>query len=198
MSWFRSYLSNRRVRVVTEGHSSKWLRTYAGVPQGSILGPLVFLIYINDIVTDTECHIFLYADDNSLDYNITDKKEKVAALNRDLNRLNTWSNDWFMLFNPQKTKCITFHGKHRVPADTSIYLNHIRLEEVQSHHHLDLIFTPNLDFSLHIDHLVNKSSKWIGLMWTLQPKYLRHCSENIYSKTRIYRSPRDLSKYFDI
>jgi len=183
VSWFESYLSSRKIRVVIDGHSSNWQQIHAGVPQGSILGPLLFLIYINDIVKDIECHISLYADDTSLyiDYNATDKQEKLDALNRDLNRLNNWSKEWFMNFNPQKTQYIRFHGKYRIPGDPNICLNRTRLEEAQSHCHLGLILTSDLDFTKHIDHLITKCSKWIGLMWKLQRKYPRHCIENIYT-----------------
>ena len=64
--WFKSYLSNRKQRVITEGFKSNWENTLAGVPQGSVLGPYLFLIYINDIVKDINCNIRLFADDTSL------------------------------------------------------------------------------------------------------------------------------------
>ena len=69
LSWFTNYLNNRKQRVVLPGTSSSWKPIKAGVPQGSILGPLLFLIYINDIVEDIHCSIRLFADDTSLFYN---------------------------------------------------------------------------------------------------------------------------------
>ena len=64
--WLASYLKNRKQRVVINGQYSEWTPTYSGVPQGSILGPLLFLVFINDIVDDLECEPFLFADDTSL------------------------------------------------------------------------------------------------------------------------------------
>ena len=66
LSWFKRYLSNRKQRVITEGFSSNWENTQAGVPQGSVLGPYLFLIYINDIVQNINCNSRLFADDTSL------------------------------------------------------------------------------------------------------------------------------------
>ena len=66
LSWFRSYLSNRRQKVVLPGASSTWNFIFAGVPQGSILGPLLFLLYINDIVKNMGSNIRLFADDTSI------------------------------------------------------------------------------------------------------------------------------------
>ena len=66
LSWFRSYLSNRRQKVVLPGASSAWNFIFAGVPQGSILGPLLFLLYINDIVKNMGSNIRLFADDTSI------------------------------------------------------------------------------------------------------------------------------------
>ena len=66
LKWFSSYLSGRQQRVVVNGQGSEWRSINAGVPQGSILGPLLFLIFINDIVDDLSCDPFLYADDTSL------------------------------------------------------------------------------------------------------------------------------------
>jgi retron-type reverse transcriptase len=66
LSWLKSYLSNRKQRVVIEGQSSKWESIKAGVPQGSVLGPLLFFIYINDITKNLQSDCFLYADDTSI------------------------------------------------------------------------------------------------------------------------------------
>ena len=66
LNWLSSYLSGRQQRVVINGQSSEWSKINAGVPQGSILGPLLFLVFISDITIDLTCDPFLYADDTSL------------------------------------------------------------------------------------------------------------------------------------
>ena len=88
LSWFRSYLTDRKQRVVIDGQTSSWLNTEAGVSQGSVLGPLLFLIYINDICVDIVSNSFLYADDTSL-FDITDDPTSSASkLNLELDKIS--------------------------------------------------------------------------------------------------------------
>ena len=89
LKWFTSYLSGRRQRVVLNGQTSDWAPVEAGVPQGSILGPLLFLIYINDIAQRTGCSIRLFADNTSL-YIIVECPDQAARiLNADLRAIST-------------------------------------------------------------------------------------------------------------
>ena len=89
LTWFSSYLSNRRQLVVYNGQTSEWTFVQAGVPQGSILGPLLFFIYINDIVNELHASVRLFADDTSL-YIIVNKPNTAAiTLNHDLNFIST-------------------------------------------------------------------------------------------------------------
>ena len=87
LDWFNSYLSGRRQRVVIPGSTSDWTSIHAGVPQGSILGPLLFLVYINDIVADLGSHIRLFADDTSLYIIVDDPVTAAGCLNTDLQKL---------------------------------------------------------------------------------------------------------------
>ena len=103
VNWFLSYLSNRRQRVVINGQASDWASVLAGVPQGSILGPLLFLIFINDIVKHTGCSIRLFADDTNLYIIVDCPLQAGQLLNRDLNAISTWANSWLVTFNPSKT-----------------------------------------------------------------------------------------------
>ncbi|KAK3103719.1 hypothetical protein FSP39_021305 [Pinctada imbricata] len=103
LSWFSDYLHFRRQRVVINGTSSDWLEITAGFPQGSILGPLLFLIYINDIVTDIRSNIRLFADDTSLYIIIENPVAASETLNFDLDTIHKWSSNWLVDFNPQKT-----------------------------------------------------------------------------------------------
>ena len=100
-SWFSSYLSGWKQRVVLSGHVSEWMSVLAGGPQGSILGPFLFLIYINDIVRNLGCSIRLFADDTSL-YII------AHSLNIDLNTISTWAEAWLVAFNTGKTISMLF------------------------------------------------------------------------------------------
>ena len=87
LSWLRSYLSDRKQRVVLPGAESKWNKIRAGVPQGSILGPLLFLLFINDIVKDIGCNIRLFADDTSLFLVVENPYTAAELLNLDLDKI---------------------------------------------------------------------------------------------------------------
>ena len=84
LAWFEDYLTNRMQRVVIGGSSSDWIYIKAGVPQGSILGPLLFLIYIKDIIDNIDSEILLFADDTCLLKTITHPVQSITCINNDL------------------------------------------------------------------------------------------------------------------
>ena len=104
LEFFKSYLSNRKQRVVLNGQSSNWAPILSGVPQGSVLGPLLFLIYINDLECGIKSQIKFFADDTSLYSVVIDPVISAAELNHDLEVINQWANQWKMSFNPDPTK----------------------------------------------------------------------------------------------
>ena len=101
LAWFADYLSNRKQRVVLPGAVSDWASIHAGVPQGSIIGPLLFLLYINNIVHDIGSNIRLFADDTSLFIIVDDTV--TGCINTDLVRISRWASTWLVTFNPSKT-----------------------------------------------------------------------------------------------
>ena len=98
------FLSNRKQRVVLNGQYSSWANVNAGVPQGSILGPLMFLIYINDLSDGLVSDEKLFADDTSLFSVVHDVNTSANDLNKDLASINNWAYQWKMSFNPDPTK----------------------------------------------------------------------------------------------
>ena len=86
------------------GRTSSWRLVLAGVPQGSIMGPLLFLIYTNDLPSELQSNVKLFADDTSLFTVVKDKNESVNILNNDLQSISTWAYNWKMLFNPDSSK----------------------------------------------------------------------------------------------
>lgn len=119
LHWFKNYLSCRKQRVVLHDKMSPWEVIRAGVTQGSILGPLLFIIYINDIVTDIQCQIKLFADDTSLYIVVDDRSQASNKLNSDLSKINTWANNWLVTFNPNKTENIIISRKNMQPFHPS-------------------------------------------------------------------------------
>ena len=109
---FKSYLNDRRQIVVVNGHKSEIVCIKAGVPQGSILGPLLFVIYMNDIINSIESDILIFADDTSLFASGTDPVITAEQLNRDLQQNSNWSKKWKLSFNAKKSKDIIFSNKY--------------------------------------------------------------------------------------
>ena len=97
-------MTNRKQRVVLNGQSSSWTNVKAGVPQGSILGPLLFLIYIKDLADGLSSNTKLFADDTSLLSVIHDSVIRTVKLNSDLSRIKQWAFQWKMSFNPDPNK----------------------------------------------------------------------------------------------
>ena len=114
--WFSDYLHNRHQRVVIQGQSSSWGKICAGVPQGSVLGPLMFLIYINDIVDIVRSKIKLFADDTSLYLTIDNPVIAAQTMNMDLSNIDQWSKDWLVTFNALKTDSMLISRKSNSPS----------------------------------------------------------------------------------
>ena len=100
-NWLHSFLSHRYQRVVVNGAQLSWLPVLSGVPQGTVFGPLLFLIYINDIVIGIDSEIRLFANDCVVYRQIRNSRDSVS-LQSDINKLHEWSNKWQMSFSVSK------------------------------------------------------------------------------------------------
>ena len=178
--WFKSYLSDRFQRVVIKGQFSKWAKILAGVPQGSILGPLLFLIYIDDIVNDIEANILLFADDTSILETISNPILSFERLNRDLSRLNLWSNQWLVTFNPTKTEYIIFSKKIIKQNYPDLYLSNEKLKQVSTHKQLGVTFNSKMTFDDHVRENCKKAMNRITAMKRINSKLSRQSKLTIY------------------
>ena len=193
---FTDYLSNRKQRVVLNGMNSEWSPLLSGVPQGSVLGPLLFLIYVNDLENGIKSKIKFFADDTSLFSVIHDPIISASELNHDLQLIHKWAQQWKMSFNPDPTKPaeeILFSVKRNSPLHPPIYYNGIEVKRVPTHKHLGLIFDPKLSFTSHVDEISATARKGIGLIKHLRPYLPVNSLEQIY-KMRI-RSHFDYCDY---
>ena len=130
---FRSFLNDRHQRVVLNCQLSDWAPILAGVPHGPILGPLLFLIYINDLPDNLNSLIKLFADDTSLFSTVHDPNHSAKVLNDDLNKISEWAYKWKMLFNPDLTKQaqeVIFSRKNIKTDNPIVYLIRLRLHEL--------------------------------------------------------------------
>ena len=133
----KSFLSGRFQRVLLNGQTSDWETIQAGVPQGSILGPLFFLIYINDLTDNLNCNVKLFADDTTL-YDIL---ETANVLNNDSRKIRELVKQCKMVFNPDPTKQaqeVIFSRKSHFPKHPDLYFNSLVVKNVKTQKHLGL------------------------------------------------------------
>ena len=166
--WVKSYLSGRKQRVVINGKESTVLDLKAGVPQGSILGPLFFLIFINYIVNDIGCRIKLFADDTSLYIIIEHPDTAAQILNEDLEKVRNWSKTWLVSFNPPKTETLLISRKANQIHHPPLYFDGIPIQEVTNHKHLGLIFNNTCHWGQHIDYIIDKAYKKLNILRSLK------------------------------
>ena len=133
--------------MIVRGQNSKWGLLKAGVPQGSVLGPLLFLVYINDIVEGLNCEIKLFADDTTIYITYNNHKIAENILNENLAKINDWAQQWLVSFSPSKTKAMSLSFK--TAQSGPITFNNVVLEEVKEHKHLGLTFASDLSWSTH-------------------------------------------------
>ncbi len=177
--WFGSYLSERSQRVLMKGQHSSWGHIEAGVPQGSVLGPLLFLIYINDLTDIVNCNIKLFADDTTLYLVFDDDVEATQCMNNNLDNVKQWSNTWFVNFNPRKTEAMVITGK----SDKSylpLIFDNTPLRNVNEHKHLGVVFNEKLTWSSHIDSLLKNVGRLKDSMLYLKNRIDRSTLDHIY------------------
>lgn len=159
LNFFIDYLSDRKQRVVVRRNTSDFVKINAGVPQGSILGPLLFLIYFNDLPEGLSTETYLFADDTSLCTPITDVTSDFSKINRDLKKLNDWSNQWLVKFNPIKTKYVIFSKKVAQIEYPQLFLDSTKLDHVSCLTHLGITFNSEMTWQDHVHKTEAKSRK---------------------------------------
>ena len=157
-------------RVVLNGQHSSRADIKGGISQGSILGPLLFLVYMNDLTENLHSNPKLFVDDTSLFSTVTDKALSHSHLNEDLSNLNDCAYKWKMSFNPDSTKPAhqaVFSRKNNIHYPP-ITFNKLPVKCVQSQKHLRLKLDSKLNFNEHISSIFSKVNKLTVVLWKLQ------------------------------
>ena len=164
INWFQSYLSDRYQRVALQGTYSDWLQVLSGVLQGSIMGPLMFLVYIDDIpqCITHDPKIAIFADDSKL-FKIIEKPSDKFSLQQDLTQLSIWSDTWGMCLNKPKCKAMNISRK-KIPTKREYHLNRFPLETVSEVKDLGTTITNTLQCSQHIKLISSKANRTLGLI----------------------------------
>ena len=167
--WLKSYLSNRKFKVHIKNTFSEPGNLLCGVPQGSILGPLLFLLYINDMPQAVDCELLLYADDICLIFQHKDITKIESTLNKNYSMLCDWfvDNKLTIHFGEDKTKSILFGSKHKIKKSKplNIQYNDIKIKQYSKFKHLGCNFDKTLSGESMAIHVISKINSRLRFLY---------------------------------
>ena len=181
-NWFKTYLSSRIQCVHLNDAISNPLPVISGVPQGSVLGPILFLVFVNDISDSVlSSKVLLFADDTKCFKAIHDSQDS-HSLQFDIHQLSSWSHRWSLFFNEQKCVSIRFSLKAPALISHTYYINGEPALLHDTHRDLGIIMSNNLSWTAHYQHILSKSYKcyisfgvFLAMHTVLRPKGLSTC-----------------------
>jgi len=160
LKWIENWLRGRKQRVVLGGQASEWSDILSGVPQGSVLGPILFVLYINDIDDTINSKILKFADDTKI-YNRVDSVEGIERMRADLRNLVVWSKEWQMLFNAEK--CKVMHLGYNNPK-VNYVMDTTQLQVVSEERDLGIIVSDDLKWEKQCTAAVKQANKILGMI----------------------------------
>jgi len=162
-NWIKAFLTGREVRVVVNKQSSVWSSVISGVPQGLALGPLLVIVYVNDLPDWIKNDMRIFADDTKVWSRITGPKYCIK-LQADLNQLQLWSDRWLLSFNPDK--CKVMHIGHNYRFLYALQQNNIthHLSETVEERDLGVLVTDNLSISTQCAEAAKKAIKVLSMV----------------------------------
>lgn len=179
LKWISSFLSSHSQQVMVEGCTSGKLDVLSGVPQGTVLGPLLFLIYINDLPESVKSStVRLFADDSLL-YRHVRKPTDADDLQRDLTALEQWEHSWQMSFHPSKCTVLRISTNRNNILKSNYTLHGHQLEVVDSSKYLGITLSQDLSWRRHVETTAGKASKTLGFL----RRNFRDCSKSVRETT---------------
>ena len=182
LKWFQSYLSDRKQYVSFNGQSSDMLDIKCGVPQGSVLGPLLFLLYINDLPNISKIlDFYLFADDTNIYYESKSLPDLEKIVNKELQKLYLWLNVNRLSLNLDKTNYIIFHPYNKpLKQHITIKINKKTIVEKDHTKYLGVLIDSTLSWKYQILNISKKISRGIGIMYKLRPYLPFNVMKNVY------------------
>ena len=165
-SWLQNFLTGRTMRVVVDGCYSDSTSVDSGVPQVTVLGPLLFLCYINDLPDSAVSQVRLFADDCLLYREINTFQDHITV-QQDLKNLESWADTWGMRLNATKCSILSIYNK----SNFRYSLNNTILKEVPNNPYLGILLSQDLKWSDHIANITKKANSTLGFL----RRNLRHC-----------------------
>ena len=178
LQWFANYLSGRHQRVVLRGIYSKWIRILAGVPQGSQLGPWLYIMFTSDIVQEIINIIMLYADDSLLMTSDETEEACCLKLEPDIRRISDWARSWKIILNPSKTVSLTVTRTHREMFP--LFMDGEFITEVYEHKHLGMFLQRNGRWGSNIDYMSSRASKRLFVLRNYTKNFNRPTLKQLY------------------
>ena len=171
LTLIESYLSNRKHLVKINGVESSFLKLNIGVPQGSVLGPLLFLIFINDLPYATDFKVKLFADDTLLTLEGDEYADLKYKVNMEISKVHNWLCVNKLTLNISKSKYMIITNKTKPsPSEFYVKINGTNLENCSSYKYLGVYIDEKLDWKAHVDYICKKVTKVCGIL-----AKLRHC-----------------------
>ncbi|VEN35101.1 unnamed protein product [Callosobruchus maculatus] len=162
LSLFKSYLFDRNQYVEFEGYRSSLITPTSGIPQGSNLGPLLFLLYINDLTLDVKCSKLLYADDLKIYCSVV-TNDDCLALQQDIDAISAWSLSNHLELNPDKCSVVSYTKKNN-PITFPYHMNHTILSRQEQIRDLGILFDQKMSFAPHIESTVSSANRMLGFV----------------------------------
>ena len=164
----QKFLSDRKQRVQLNGSYSKWHNVTSGIPQGSVLGPVLFVVFINDLPLNVESDVYMFADDTKLYREIANQSD-IEIVQNDINNLFKWSEKWLLRFHPDKCKVLSVSGKRQQRRNSNYTMStysgsYVTLESVESEKDIGVTIDSKLNFEKHIQAQVNKANQLVGII----------------------------------
>ena len=173
INWIQSFLTSRSQQVNVNSSKSTWMNVTSGIPQGSVLGPLLFVIFINDLPDNLKSDAFLFADDTKI-YRTIQTSDDQSCLQADLDKLSQWSEKWLLKFNT--AKCKHMHIGKPIADSATYNLNSIHLETIKQEKDIGVIIDDDLSFDCHISEKAKKATQ----MFAMLRRTFHHLNDDLF------------------